>query len=244
MTADRQQQERTERLLEETLGQVQPVDSWQGLRRRIDARLDRLPGDNRLVFWRRAAVALAACLLVTAGILVYCVVNRPPLGASASAAPLLTEAHVERLTEVFRNVGVLFAEESAWFMIDSTGESEIGTYDELNGSAPADRAVILRVALCPEHDPQNTRYVDVVTRPGGRMSVQVAVSDGVKVRLSLAAQLTAQGAVVLDATARANGARSVAQTTDVATGLYTSLLRVRAGAQWITLRATGTVVSI
>ena len=66
-------------ILKDAHREIEPHDSWQALRTRIDHRISSkksasIPATEmakRLIFWRRLAFSMAACFLVTAGILIY-----------------------------------------------------------------------------------------------------------------------------------------------------------------------------
>jgi len=66
-------------ILKDAHSQIQPPDSWEALRGRIDDRIyggympsisiTRLGKDA--AFWRRTALAMAACLVITSALLIY-----------------------------------------------------------------------------------------------------------------------------------------------------------------------------
>ncbi len=83
MNAQDNKDDRIKAALKETHDAIQPQDSWEALRSRIDKRLyekgsspapaSRL--SHNAVFWRRVALAAAACLVVTVTLLIYTIKN-------------------------------------------------------------------------------------------------------------------------------------------------------------------------
>jgi hypothetical protein len=209
--------------------QAAPADSWQDLRGRIDGRLARPARSHPAILWKRTAMALAACLVVTLGSLCY-VLMRTDRGAVA--APLLTQEQLDRLEAVFGQIRGVFADDAAWFVVDSAGRTQMGVSGPAAMSGGDERVVVLRVALSDGEAGRASQYVDVIAKVQRMVDVQVALRDGGSVRLSLVPELTDGGSGV------AVGGVAVPQAS------YASIGRVRAGDRWLQLHATARIVPI
>jgi hypothetical protein len=110
--------ESMDRLLRQAYQKVDPADSWQGLRRRIDGRLERQSRRSSVRLWRRTALALAACLAVTLGLLIHLLVQAGRAGGPAdpsaiARAPLLEQGQLNRLTAIFEQIHEMFADQAS-----------------------------------------------------------------------------------------------------------------------------------
>ncbi len=242
MGTEQEQDRAMEGMLRRVSQAARPADSWQGLRGRIEGRLEPHHPGHAVRRWRRTALALAACLVVTLGSLCY-VVMRPERGVAAPA-PLLTQGQLQRLTAVFEQVRGVFADEAAWFVVDSAGRTQIGVSGPRTPGRNEERIVVVRMALFEEGLSQAGAYVDVIARAQRVIDLQVPLRDGGVVRLSLVAELDAAGAVTLQTRQLNDGLDVTMGPALVPDASYASLGRIRAGERWLNLRATARVVPI
>ena len=246
---EQERNEMMDRLLQRAYEEVQPADSWENLRRRIDGRLEQRCRNHSARLWRRTALALAACLVVTLGLLCHFLwrtdrASAPAALSSTAWAPLLTQEQLDRLSAVFEQVRGVFADQASWFVVDSAGRTQIGVSGPTSPSQENGRIVVLRLALFDEGPSQATQYLDVIARVERVIDLQVALQDGGSIRLSLVPELAADGAVMLQNQEQANGQRGAIANVEVPNTSYTSLGRVRAGDRWVNLHAMARVIPI
>jgi hypothetical protein len=229
-----------DRLLQGVYEGTQPADSWEGLRDRIEQRLDDRRHRQSLILWRRAALALAACLVVTLGLLGYVWMRAP----AAAAAPLLTSEQLVRLSTIFAQIRGMFAEQAAWFMVDSAGQTQMGLSNGAGAPNEAAPVVVLRLVLEEEGGAPKPQYWDVVALVRHPVDLRVSLQDGRTIAVSLLPELTAEGVVTLQTHAPTEGWADSGEARKIPDARYTSLGRVRAGSRWIGLQAIAKVVSI
>jgi hypothetical protein len=227
----REQDEIMDRTLRRVYEQAGPADSWQDLRGRIDRRLAHSGRSHAVRWWRRTALALAACLVVTLGSLCYVLVHADR-GGEGSVAPLLTQGQLDRLEAVFQQIRGVFADEASWFVVDSAGRTQMGVSGPASPSQESGRVVVMRLVLSDDGPGRASQYLDVIARVQRVIDVQVTLRDGSSVRLSLVPEL-------------AEGGRGVAVSgVTVPEAAYASIGRVRTGDRWLHLQATGRIVPI
>lgn len=240
--------EALERVLKETYRDVGPADSWDDLRKRIDERLAADGWRRQGVFWRRVAVAMAACFLVTAGLSVWFRTGShegdTPRSLTIASLPGLTDSQIRRLGMVFEQIRVVFADQAAWFTVDSSGETRIGVSNEAALMKEAASAVVIRLALQGEIQAQDPRYLDVVAVLQRRVDLQIPLAEGILLEVSLLPRLRGDGRVVLETAIQAGGDIPMGGTVAVSDAPYTSLARVRAGDTWVQVQAIAKVVPI
>jgi hypothetical protein len=233
--------EAMDRLLRRTHEKVEPADSWENLRRRIDARLEKRSYLASARLWRRTAVALAACLAITIGLLCHFTWRDDRAGVP-TLAPLLAQDQLDRLSAVFEQIRGVFADEASWFVIDSAGRTQIGV------SSPTaqknDDTVVLRLVLSDDGPSKATQYLDVIARVRRVIDLRVALQDGSSVQLSLVPELAAGGAITLQSREPESGERGAMAKVEVPSTSYTSLGRIRAGDRWVSLHAMARIVPI
>ena len=177
-------------------------------------------------------MALAACLVVTLGSLCYVLVH-PGRGGPDAVAPLLTQAQLDRLGAVFQQIRGVFADEAAWFVVDSAGRTQMGVSGPASPSQESGRIVVMRLVLSDEGPGRAaSQYLDVIARVQRVIDVQVPLQDGGSVRLSLVPEPAEGGSGV--------AVRGVT----VPEASYASIGRVRAGDRWLRLQATAKIIPI
>jgi hypothetical protein len=247
MCDTRRQDERIETVLRQTHRSVQPVDSWEALRGRIDSRLDAATATARVIFWRRIALAAAACFAVTSLLLGYVTLRhaRPeaaPVVLADADPPLLDDAQIERLTQAFAQVRNMFAERSPWFMIDSLGNSQLGLSEPQQPADATQRVIVVRLALRDRESSTAGQYADLVAFPRQRVDVRMQTAQGAILELSLVSVLQEDGRVSLRVAAQSNGDAATSTSASLDARAFRPLVRLRTGARWVDLGATAQAV--
>ena len=237
-----------DRRLREGYDSVGPADSWDDLRRRIDGRLAAEEWRRQGIFWRRVAMAMAACLLVTAGLVVWLSTGSWKGGATRSlmiaSSPGLTDSQIRQLGMVFEQIRGVFADQASWFMVDSSGGTQIGVSNGTAQTKEVGPAVVIRLVLQEERQVLEPRYLDVVAVLQRRVDLKIPLAEGIRVDVSLLPRLSGEGGIVLETAIQARGNTPMGGTVTISDTPYTLLARVRAGDTWVQLQAIAKVVPI
>ena len=247
--SDKRQDEMIDALLRQAHDLVEPTDSWQALRGRIDDRLRPAPAAREVIFWRRIALAAAACFLLTAALVSYLVLKNVGAGRSQlvlanAAPPLLNDAQIEKLTQAFSQVRSIFDGQSPWLMIDSFGNSQLGLAEAGRGAAGMQSLIIVRLTLGDQQSDAEQPYADFVAFPRQRIDVQVRTAAGSAIELSLVPTSQDDGRIFLDLVAQGDGGERTGATVSVGGSAVESIARIRAGAGWVHLGAMARLVHI
>lgn len=247
------EQETTEALegvLRREYERVVPTDSWEDLRKRIDERLAIEKWRRQGVFWKRVALAMAACLVVSSGLLglAWLQWRKGSTAAStqllAASAPWLNDAQTQRLGAAFEQIRAVFADQAAWFMVDSNGGTQIGVSNGVAQAKETSPIVVIRLALQGETQAGEPRCLDVVAVLQRRVDLQIPLAEGVLVDVSLLPRLSGDGGIVLETRIQASGSAPAGGTVAVSDAPYASLARVRAGDKWVHVHAVAKFISI
>jgi hypothetical protein len=247
--SDKRQDERIDALLRQAHDAVEPADSWQALRGRIDDRLRPAGMARKVVFWRRIALTTAACFLLTVAILSYLVLKNPRADRSrptlaAAAAPLLNDAQIEKLTQAFSQVRSIFNEQSPWLMIDSSGNSQLGLAQADRDATGAQSLIIVRLTLGDPQSDAEQPYADLIAFPQQRIDVQVRTAAGSAIEISLVPTAQEDGRIRLDLVARGDDGERVGAAVSVGGSAIEPIARIRAGAGWVYLGAMARLVHV
>jgi len=250
MNANKKNDDIIDAILKDAHREIEPPDSWEALRTRIDHRmnsreLSSVPSaelSQSVVFWRRMALAMAACFLLTAGLLIYAIgfVQRGEDSrwqrAAATNQGLFSQAQLNQLMKTFSNVRELFGQQSPWIMVGSGSNAEIGI-DEIVRTADTSKVVAVRLVLNSETQNAGRRYFDIVTFSNQWVSCQLPMADASVVDVSLKPTLEKDGMVALEINAQVNGSSVSKSITTVADDTFTSLVRLRANGYWVNIDA-------
>jgi hypothetical protein len=242
----------TERL-KNAYNEIQPVDSWEALRGRIDNGLNRKKASSALiiksaadvVFWRRTSLVLAACLLFASTLLIYVLCNlagNQPKQITSADSGLLSTSQIEQLAKAFKNVRELFAAQSPWMVIDSGGAGEIGVDSQTGTAADTNRVIVIRLALNTEGRLEQQRYFDIVAAANQQVSFSTKLGDS-NMNISLRPILTSQGKVSVQIYTQVNNGLQLGGTVTISGNLFTSLAKVRCDTGWVSINAVGQPVS-
>lgn len=239
-------------ILQEAHKEIEPSDSWQGLRARIDDRIDSkqsisVPTVGNVFFWRRLAFGLAACFLVTAGILLYFLgayygVQEYEQRQVAAANNLLNQADLNRLNFAFSQVRQLFGRQSQWIMIGSGHNTQMGVTDKMVSGADS-KIIVVRLAVNLDAVRSPRQYFDIVTFSNQQANFQLPIADASAIDVSLKPKLTNDGIIEVEINAQAEGKSRVNSVSTILDDRFTSLVRMLANGKWVNIDAIGQSIS-
>jgi hypothetical protein len=229
--------------------EIEPPDSWQALRTRINRQMESEKSSfirlgERVIFWRRMALAMAACLFLTATLLIYIIVlaagdtdlsNRR---TATTMQGLFSQAQLNQLMKTFSNVRELFGEQLPWMVVGSTNDAEIGV-DQTPRTADSSRIVVVRLAVNLDKPNATRRYFDIVTFPNQQVTFQMPMVDAPAVNILLKPILKNNSAVAVEINAKVNGDSDVKSITTVDDSEFASLVRLRANGEWVNIDGIG-----
>lgn len=256
MNADKKDDDIVDAILKDAHREIEPPDSWDALRTRIDYRIkSRKPSslpltqlNGSVVFWRRMALVMAACFLLAAGLLIYTIgfvqhtEDSKGRRVAVTNQGLFSQTQLNQLMKTFSNVRELFGQQSPWIMVGSGSNAEIGI-DEIARTADTSNVVAVRLALNPETEDAGRRYFDIVTFSNQRINCQLPMADASGIDISLRPTLENDGIVALEIDARVNGTSVSRSATTVANDVFTSLVRLRANGHWVNIDAVAQLMS-
>lgn len=238
-------------ILKDAHGEIEPPDSWQTLRTRIDRKINsgelRLPQATQfskdVAFWRRIALSLAACLLITLGLLIYTIGfaqrtkghwQRPLTGTNQG---LLSQAQLKQLSTIFSYVRQLFGQHSPWIVVGSGDDAEIGVDGQIARTADTSKVVIVRLVVNLEKQNAKSQYFDIVTFSNQQASFQVLLADASVMDVSLKPILRNDGTIAVEINAQVDSGSQASGSSIVADNVFTSLVRMRANGDWVNIDA-------
>jgi len=234
-------------IVKDTREEIGPVDSWQALRVRIDQRIAGRDvsfavrqGRESAIFWRRAALAMAACFVVAAAALVYTIgFIRGGREATAGNEGLFSDAQLGRLQETFSNVRELFGQQLPWIVVGAGAEAEIGIAPAI-ATADSGKVIIVRLAVSSQKAQGRQRYFDVVTFSDLAATCRLPVAeDGSAVNVFLKPVLGNDGTITVETKVAVNGSSEARSTTTVVDDAFTSLVRLPVDGDWIKIEGIG-----
>lgn len=254
MNAQEKKDEPIETTLRETHDVIQPQDSWEALRGRIDKRvfekersaasISRL--SQNAVFWRRVALAAAACLVVTSVLLIYTIrdtgIDLQTHTAIADQG-LLNQNQLEQLSAAFAHVRELFGTHCPWMVIDSGGEGQIGINNRIKETLDSNEIIVIRLAVNMEGRELERRYFDVVTFSNQQVSFGVSVAESSNLGVSIKPVMTDDGKITVEIKAEFESGTQAGDIVTVANDKFTSLVRVKSNHSWVDIDAVGQVVT-
>ena len=256
MNANKKHDDIVDAILKDARREIEPLDSWEALRTRIDLRIkSRKPSslsfaqlNGSVVFWRRMGLAMVACFLLTAGLLIYTIgfaqrgENFRRQRAAVTKQRLFSQVQLNQLMKTFLNVRELFGQQSPWIIIGSGSNVEIGI-DEIVRTADTSKVVAVRLVLNSDTESAGRRYFDIVTFSNQRVDCQLPMTDASVVEVSLKPMLKKDGMVALEINAQVDGSSVSKSMTLVVDDTFTSLVRLRANGHWVNIDAVAQSMS-
>lgn len=240
-------------ILQEAHKEIEPSDSWQGLRDRIDRRIDSkqfvsIPTMRKVAFWRRLAFGMAACFLITAGILLYFLgvhygVQEYHQQQIAAANNLLNRADLNRLNFAFSQVRQLFGQQSQWIVIGSGDSTQMGVADRMVSGTDNSKVIVVRLVVNLGGERSPWQYFDVVTFSNQLANFQLPIAGASALDISLKPILKNDGRIEVEINAQAEGGSQANSISTLLDDRFTSLVRMRANGKWLNIDAIGQSVS-
>lgn len=238
-------------ILQETHNEIEPPDSWEGLRTRIDRRVDSAKSVSTqtagIIFWRRLAFGMAACFLITVGILLYFLgVNygrQEYQQQIAAANNLLSQADLNRLNFTFSQVRQLFGQRSQWIMIGSGDSTQMGIADRIVSGADSSKIIAVRLAVNFDGIGSPRKYFDIVTFSNQQTNFRLPIADTSEIDISLTPILKNNGRIEVEINAQADGRSQANSISTILDDRFTSLVRMQANGKWVNIDGVGKSVS-
>lgn len=240
-------------ILKETHNKIEPPDSWQRLRARIDNRIDSkqsvsTPTVGNVFFWRRVALGMAACFLITAGILLYFLgvyygMQENEQRQIATVKKLLDQADLNRLSFAFSQVRQLFGQQSQWIMIGSGDSTQMGVADRMVSGSDSSKFIIVRLVVNLDDVESTRQYFDIVTFPNQPANFQLPIASTSAIDISLTAILRDNGGIEIKINAEADGRSQANSVSTLLDNRFTPLVRMRANGNWVNIEGIGKSVS-
>lgn len=252
MNTDDKNNNTIDEILKEAHKEIEPIDSWQELRDRIDHRMDSnkfvsVPAMGNVAFWRRLAFGMAACFLITAGILIYFLGvkygMREYQHRQITANNLLNQADLNRLSFAFSQVRHLFGQHSQWIMIGSGDSTQMGVAEKMVSGADNSNVIIVRLAVNLDSTGLSQQYFDVVTFSNQEANFQIPLANASAITISLKPILKNNGRIEVEIDAQVDGTSGANSISMVVGNKFTSLIRMRANDNWVNIDGIGQSVS-
>jgi hypothetical protein len=236
--------------LKEAHEKLEPLDSWQALRNRIDKTIESGKTETgtaaklhaNVAFWRRIALAAAACLVITS-VLLICVVYNNRDKSNLDTHNLLAQNQLQQLSQAFTQVQELFNRNCPWIVINSTGKGDIGIEKEEINPSEAKKIIVLRLAINPQNENTAPQYFDVVTFNNQLVVFDTPVSDDSNISIALKPVITEGDEIEVEINTKLNNGQRVNKTVTIADSSFKTLARVRTNGSWININATGQSLS-
>jgi hypothetical protein len=238
-------------ILKDAHEEIEPLDSWEALRARIDGRIDNkrltsVPVFQAVVFWRRIAFIMAACFVITAGLLVYFFGVKSGMQEYehlTATNNLLNQADLNRLSFAFSQVRQLFGQQSQWIMIGSDDSTQMGVADKMVSRTDNSKVIILRLAVNLDGTGFSRQYFDVVTFSNQEANFQLPLANTLAVAISLKPILKNNDRIEVEINAQVDGTSGANNISTVVDNNFTSLIRMRANNNWVNIDGIGQAVS-
>lgn len=240
-------------ILKDAHNETKPPDSWQALRARLDDSIDSkqfvsVPTMRNIAFWRRLAFSMAACFLITGGILLYFLgVHYGMQGyeqrQTGTVNNPLDQADLNRLIFAFSQVRQLFGQQSQWIMIGSGDSTQMGVADKMVSGSDSSKIIIVRLAVIPDDVGLTRQYYDVVTFPNQPANFQLPIASTSGIDISLTPILRDNGGIEIEINAEADGRSQANSVSTLLDDKFTRLVRMRANGNWVNIEGTGKSVS-
>jgi hypothetical protein len=240
-------------ILKDAHNEIEPPDSWQALRARIDDRIDSkqfvsVPTMRNIAFWRRLAFVMAASFLITGGILLYFLgvhygMHEYEQRRIGTVSNPLDQADLTRLIFVFSHVRQLFGQQSQWIMIGSGDSTQMGVADKMVSGSDSSKIIIVRLAVILDDVGSSWQYFDVVTFPNQRANFQLPIVSTSAIDISLTPILRDNGGIEIEINAEADGRSQANSVSTLLDDRFTPLVCMRANGNWVNIEGTGKSVS-
>ncbi len=232
---------------------IEPPQGWDALRTRIEQKVENAESSGtkesikEILYWRRLALVMAACFLVTAGTLIYFFSSHH--GAQeyeqqiASTDNLLTLTEVNRLSAAFSQVRQLFGQQSQWIMIGSKDDTQLGVVDKPPLTAENNKVIAIRLMTTHNNGLQTSQYFDLVIFSNQQADFQLLFADSSSVKLSVKPILKSNGKIDVEIIATTDTGSQISNINTITDRAFTSLVRMRTNGNLLTINGTGRLIS-
>lgn len=176
---------------------IEPVDSWQDLRKRIDAKLDSadaMQSKMSFVLRHKAILSAAAMLLFISGIGYYIGYDAGRNHQNQSLSRnLLTKQDIQNMSLAFQQVQELFKGQAGWLMIGNDNNVQMGINDE---DFENKNAAIIRLAI--KIDSNQEQYFDLLTYVNQKTDMSLPLIKGQSLKISLTATFNQNGEIAIE----------------------------------------------
>ncbi len=249
--------ENIENLLKYTYEQAEPPESWGVLRERIERQLvNSIPpkGAARscktvfdLYFWKRLALIMAACFVITAGILAYFVIhNSVPEVATVDGGKeqFLTQADIDYLHTTFRQVQELFGQQSTWVIVGRGVSPQIGVENTPAFASPPEKLVVMRLSVGLNNGGEARReYLDLVAVPNQTTRFQLPLVEARGLHVSLTPIAEEDGRITVRMKVADDNQPGISKTTTLTNDPFTPLVRMQSNGKRLDISGAGKVIS-
>ncbi|MBN1974853.1 MAG: hypothetical protein JW787_14530 [Sedimentisphaerales bacterium] len=238
-------------ILKEAHEKIQPRDSWQALRNRIDERINNKNTSSGLItklngnisFWRRAALAAAACLVITSALLICVIFDNKHQSNFPYKDNLLAQNQLENLSEAFSHVQDLFEQNCPWMIISAAGKGELGDENQKIIAADNKKLIVLRLAVNIPNENNAPQYFDVVTFENQLVTFDMPVTGDTNMNLTLKSAIVKNNMIEVEIYTQLNSGVPTNNIVTIANDSFKTLARVKANGSWININATGQSLS-
>lgn len=238
-------------LLADVYKETTPEDSWEALRTRIDYKLKdyecrsgQAKMDKSVIFWRRTAFAMAACLAITFGLLVYTLISKGTAENTGSKNEgLLNQSQLNQLSTTFSHVRQLFGSHSPWMVVSATGDSEIGVDNKTAESTDDGKVIVTRLIVSLEEQNIKRQYFDIVTFANQEAQFQVPLGGPIAIDVTTKPVLNDDGTIVVEIKAQVDNRIRASGAGTVANNALTSLVSMRINENLVNIDATAHLLS-
>jgi hypothetical protein len=231
-------------ILKEAHNNIEPPDSWQALRARIDSGISSkknitISFVENIVFWRRLSFGMAACFLISAGILFYFIGTyykgqKNHNQQIAIADNLFNQADLNRLSFTFSQVQQLFGQQSQWIIVGSGGSTQMGVAQKMISRADNSKIIVVRLAVNLDNMESSRQYFDIVTFSNQQTSFQLPITAA-SIDISLTPILRNNGKIEVEVSAQIDGRALSDKTNSVFSNKYIRLISMQANGVWVNI---------
>jgi len=219
---------------------IEPVDSWQDLRKRIDDKLDSADATkSKMSFFLRhkSIISAAAVFLFVSGIVYYIGYDTGRNHQNQSLSRnLLSKQDIQNMSLAFQQVQELFKGQAGWLMIGSNNDVQMGINNE---NLDNKNAAIIRLAI--RIDSNQEQYLDLVTYVNQKNDMSLPLLKGQSLKISLTATFNQKGEIAIEIS-NLKGQSSNAVAVNLCNNNYTKLLSTHADGMKIDILGIGKTV--
>lgn len=238
-----------DKMLQQAHSSIEPEDSWEGLRSRIDSRLhdgNDLRVHRQIIKWRFLCISLAACLLLVSGLLIYSVgfnlgIRRRSLSGLNADYHQLSLSEIENLTIAFSNVRQLFSDENPWIVFGPNQETSMGINNGAGITFEQNKFVVVRLAI-KKGPASASKYYDIVTFPNKSATFKTHFTDEADILVTVKPRLN-NGEIEVEYEALINGGSGTNSVASLDNNNFTQLVGMETNKGRIDIFGTAQIVS-